>query len=226
MSQSGRYLCINSSGDYYEQPAASLIFDCEKALNGDADCYVRLDRPATYNCTARDGRFLAIGSSFSYITGDNEFSCLTIDPQTVMETKGRSGLEQTLPGTLKADFSTMSQPYAIYVNPYTGCLYGTDATSYEGAGYLYQWSPQGQLLGKHKVYVNPGHLLALPPDGHFSLTKQGDVNADGTVDVADVSTVLTVMTTDIYGQAADVNGDHRVDVADISTILTIMAGEE
>ncbi|MBP5338297.1 MAG: hypothetical protein J6Z14_03190 [Prevotella sp.] len=168
MSQCGRYLCINSSGDYYEMSAASLIFDCEKALNGEADCYVRFDYPATYNCTTCDGRFFAIGSSFSYLTGDYEFSHLTIDPKAMIETSGQSGLTQTLPGTLKDDFAKMGQPYGIYVNPYTGYIYGTDATSFEGAGYLYQWSPEGQLLGKHKVYVNPGHFLALPPDGHFS----------------------------------------------------------
>ena len=32
---------------------------------------------------------------------------------------------------------------------------------------MLQWSPEGKLLGKHKVYINPAHFLALPPDGHF-----------------------------------------------------------
>ena len=172
MSQYGRYLCINSPGDYYEIPTASLVFDCEKALSGQ-DCFVRFDEPATYNCTTLDGKFLAVGSSFSYITGSYEFSCMTIDPQTVMETGGASGLTHTLPGTLKADFENMNQPYGIYVNPYTGYIYGTDASSFENAGYLYQWTPEGQLLGKYKVYVNPGHFLALPPDGqHFNSVNQ------------------------------------------------------
>ena len=178
MSQSGRYLCINSPGDYYELPAASLIFDCEKALNGDADCYVKLDVPVTYNCTTRDGRFLAVGSAFSYLTGEYETHYLTIDPEEVME----SGVTQTLPGTLKADFEKMGQPYGIYVNPYTGYIYGTDAGSSEGAGYLYQWSPEGKQLGKHKVYINPGHFLALPPDGHFPAaddSKDDDQPDDG-----------------------------------------------
>ena len=172
VSQYGRYLCINSPGDYYEIPTASLVFDCEKALS-DQDCFVRFDEPATYNCTTLDGRFLAVGSSFSYITGAYEFSCMTIDPQAVMESGianplQLSGVTKTLPGTLKDDFEQMAQPYGIYVNPYTGYIYGTDAGSFEGAGYLYQWTPEGQLLGKHKVYINPGHFLALPPDGHFS----------------------------------------------------------
>ncbi|MBQ6191674.1 MAG: hypothetical protein IJK51_05190 [Bacteroidaceae bacterium] len=162
MSQSGRYLCINSPGDYYEIPPCGLIFDCEKALKGEA-CFVVFNYPVTYNTTTLDGRFLAVGSAFSYITGDYVFSTLTIDPVTFIETRGQSGLSQSLPGTLQADFANMGQPYGIYVNPYTGYIYGTDAGSFEGAGYLYQWSPAGQLIGKHKVYINPGHFLALPP---------------------------------------------------------------
>lgn len=168
MSQSGRYLCINSPGDYYEIEAAGLIFDCEKALNGDADCFVRFNYPVTYNCVTRDGKFMAVGSYFSFITGQYDFCCLTIDPQTVMETSGQNGITLTLPGTLKTDFEQMSQPYGIYVNPYTGYIYGTDAGSFENAGYLFQWTPEGTRLGKHKVYINPAHFLALPPDGHYS----------------------------------------------------------
>lgn len=166
MSQSGQYLCINSPGDYYEVPPCGLIFDCEKALSSD-DCFVKFDYPVTYNTATLDGKFLAVGSSFSYLTGEYEFACLTINPKVMIETNGQAGLEQTLPGSLKADFTNMNQPYGIYVNPYSGYIYGTDAGSFEGAGYLYQWTPEGELKGKHKVYINPGHFLALPPDGHF-----------------------------------------------------------
>lgn len=168
MSQSGRYLCINSPGDYYEIPAASLVFDCQKALDGDADCFVKFDVAVTYNCTTRDGKFLAVGSAFSYLTGGYESYYLTIDPEMVMDTRGSSGISESLLGTLLSDFQNMSQPYGIYVNPYTGYIYGTDASLFEDAGYLYQWSPEGQFIGKYKVYINPGHFLALPPDGHFS----------------------------------------------------------
>jgi DNA-binding beta-propeller fold protein YncE len=166
MSQSNRYLCINSPGDYYETPPCGLVFDCEKALTNE-NCFVVFNYPATYNTTTLDGKFLAIGSAFSYVTGEYEFSHLTIDPRLMIESNGQNGLEQTLPGTLKATFTNMEQPYGIYVNPYTGYIYGTDAGSFEGAGYLYQWLPNGELLGKHRVYINPGHFLALPPNGHF-----------------------------------------------------------
>ena len=166
MSQSGQYLCINSPGDYYETPASGLIFDCKKALIGE-DCYVVFDYPVTYNCTTLDGKFLAIGSSFSYLSGEYEFSYLTIDPRLMIESQGEQGLEHILPGTLGTDFADMGQPYGIYVNPYSGYLYGTDAGSYDGAGYLYQWSPEGEFIGKHKVYINPAHFLAIPTDEYI-----------------------------------------------------------
>ena len=56
----------------------------------------------------------------------------------------------------------------------------------------------------------------------------GDVNADGTVDVADISAVIAIMAGFSPGfslEKADVNGDGTVDVADISAIIVTMAGK-
>ena len=53
--------------------------------------------------------------------------------------------------------------------------------------------------------------------------KQGDVNNDLVVDVADIATVVDVMASGNYNAMADVNGDKTVDVADIATIIDIMA---
>ena len=59
-------------------------------------------------------------------------------------------------------------------------------------------------------------------------TVPGDVNGDGTVDVADISSVISAMAGDlsVSNSKADVNGDGTVDVADISTIISIMAGDD
>ena len=168
VSQSGRYLCINSPGDYYDHPSCGIILDCEAALGGSSDCFVKLNFPVTYSTVAADGSFLTVGSAFSYATGESRLSCMTIAPEAVVASGGSRGVAATLPGTLSTDIAQMSQPYGIYVNPYTGYIYATDAVSYESMGYLYQWSPDGRLQGKHKVYINPGHFLALPPNGrHF-----------------------------------------------------------
>jgi len=55
---------------------------------------------------------------------------------------------------------------------------------------------------------------------------KGDVNADGTVDVADISAIISVMAGTAQYPAADVNGDGTIDVADISNVISIMAGTD
>ena len=55
--------------------------------------------------------------------------------------------------------------------------------------------------------------------------KKGDVNNDGSVDVADISAIISQMAGTATYKAADVNGDGSVDVADISSVITIMAGK-
>ena len=59
-----------------------------------------------------------------------------------------------------------------------------------------------------------------------SIGTKGDVNGDGSVDVADISAIISFMageTKDISLETADVNGDGAVNVADISTVIDIMA---
>lgn len=166
MSQSGRYLCINSPGDYYEMQAATIIFDCAAAISGapDDDCCQSLEYAATYNTVDTEGNFYAIGSRFSYYTGEYEFNYIIINPQEVMESKGAGGVYEDFPGTVGDDLLKLTMPYGIYVNPYTGYIYATDAGSFAGAGSLYQWTPEGQLLGEHRLYINPAHFLALNPN--------------------------------------------------------------
>lgn len=171
LSQSGQYICINSPGDYYDVMAATIIMDCRAVLDGkpDEDCFIKLDYAATYSCTAMDGSFYAIGSRYSYYTGDYEFNYVTIDPQRLIESYGAEGCDETLPGTMLDDIKGMQMPYGIYVNPYTGYIYATDAAGFVEGGTLYQWNPEGELLGKHGVYINPAHFLALNPLGESGI---------------------------------------------------------
>ena len=62
----------------------------------------------------------------------------------------------------------------------------------------------------------------------FGTRIKGDVNGDGSVDVADIGSVIDVMAAGSEADpalvsAADVNGDGSVDVADIGSIIDIMA---
>lgn len=182
MSQQGCYLLINSAGDFYDHPACSIVFDCRKALDGVQPCFTVLPFPATYSTTTTDGRFFAVGSSFSYLTGGYELSHHAITPGKVMATGGNEGIDGAFPGTVAKDIGNLNQPYGIYMNPYTGYIYATDAAEFASGGSLLQWDNNGTLLGKHKVYINPGHFLALPPDGKFTgidgITAAGG-DADG-----------------------------------------------
>ena len=168
MSQSGKYLCINSPGNYYEVPAAAIILDCEAVIAGkpDKECFVSLPYAATYSCVTTDGRFYAIGSRYAYLTGDYTFNYISIDPEIAMLTEGLDGIYEDFPGTVLADIKKIGMPYGLYVNPYTGYIYATDAAGFVEGGTLYQWSPEGKLLGKHGVYINPAHFLALKPDNY------------------------------------------------------------
>lgn len=165
MSQSGKYLCINSTGDYYSTNSATIIMDCDAVLQGlpNNQCFRTIDFSSSYNSTDIDGNFIIIGSSFSFLTGEYKFTYFKIFPEEFIESEGVEGLEENLPGSIADDFTKMSMPYGVYVNPYTGYIYGTDAGQYTGAGSLYQWSPEGELIGVYKTYINPAHFLALPP---------------------------------------------------------------
>ena len=92
---------------------------------------------------------------------------LLIDPAKAFESAGAEGISEDLPGTVSTDLAGVASPNGIYVIPYTGYIYATDAASYGGAGELLQWDADGKFLGKHKVYINPSRMIALPPDGIF-----------------------------------------------------------
>ena len=60
--------------------------------------------------------------------------------------------------------------------------------------------------------------------GNGQVVVKGDVNGDGSVDVADISAIISVMAGTASYSVADVNVDGSVDVADILSVISIMAG--
>lgn len=66
-----------------------------------------------------------------------------------------------------------------------------------------------------------GGTLTVVNDDVTVLT--GDVNNDGTVDVADISSIINHMAGNMLYDDADVNADGTVDIADISAVIRIMA---
>ena len=79
----------------------------------------------------------------------------------------------------------------------------------------------------HTFFNEVRVLMTAPLPGYvypkMEETKQGDVNGDGAVDVADISNIITIMAAGATDMKGDVNGDGVVDVADISKVISIMA---
>lgn len=150
VSQAGRYLCINSCGDYYDVKPRTVIFDCE------TDRFRVLDFPCTYNTT--DGcKFYTVGSEFSYNTYEYVYHLYTIDPETMEVTYG------IYHPAVTEKLKELQSPYEVYVSPHTGNIYFTDAKSYATAGYLYGYDKDGaEVFPPQKVYINPAHILAIP----------------------------------------------------------------
>lgn len=151
LSQSGRYLCINSAGDYYNVTPKTVVLDMA------TEKVTTFDFPATYNCTI-DGLFYVIGSAFSYVTYTYTFSWHVIDPATGQDTEGL--------GRYNAATTTiagMDSPYGIYISPVTRHLYVSDARGYTVNGRIYEFDTDGTLLRKIDLEgLNPSSYLALP----------------------------------------------------------------
>lgn len=149
ISQAGKYLCINASGDYYDIAPHTVILDCE------TEKVSVFDFPSSYNTT--DGeKFYTIGSEYSYYTGEYKYHIHTIDPRE-MEVA-----DTIYTAEITDKIKSLTSPYELYVSPYTGSIYFTDAKSFATAGYLYGYSKEGEeLFEGQKVYVNPGHILAV-----------------------------------------------------------------
>lgn len=172
LSVSGQYLCIASPGDYYSVDPATVILDCQAVIEGkeDADCFVVLKIAGTYNTRAADGSFYVLGSTFNYSSYNYDYNFNTIEPETVMETAGKEGVTDGFKGNVVNGIKKMTAPYGIYVNPYTGYIYATDAGNYTSAGKLYQWTPEGTDMATFTVYINPSRMLALDDNGSDSVT--------------------------------------------------------
>ena len=77
--------------------------------------------------------------------------------------------------------------------------------------------PNIGIVNNNQLVTDEWVLIAKP--------ARGDVNLDGTVDIADVTAVLTAMANNSNDPQYRVNDDEAVDIADVTAILTIMAGQ-
>lgn len=152
MSICGKYLCINSAGDYSQTPACSVIFDCETH-----QCEY-FETPATYNTASKD-KFYIVGSSYDMSTWMQNIKVWVIDPSTCFT--GKDPVIEEASDDIKECLANMANPCAIYCSPLTGNIYLSDAGNYTDAGTVYRFTPDGKANGSWNAYISPAHLLAV-----------------------------------------------------------------
>ena len=149
MSVSGQFACINSAGDMYNIAPRCIV------LNMANDEFRVFNFPATYNCAYRN-RFYMIGSAFSHLTGTYTYSIHTISLPSL---EVHEGLGEY--GDAEETILQMQSPYALFISPYTGHLYSSDARAYATNGYVYEFGRDGKPIGRYLLRgVNPSGFVA------------------------------------------------------------------
>lgn len=147
VSKSGDYLCVGAGGDYYMEPAATVVVNME---SGECKKYDF----ATSLSVAYDGKFYTIGtaydSNWTPVVGSHVISTsdLTATEGLGEYTAAESALDE------------MKTPYGAYVSSANGDLYVGDARDYVSNGFVYAFGRDGSAKGKWEVKgVNPGHFV-------------------------------------------------------------------
>lgn len=150
MTTSGQYACINSAGDYYTVQPRTVV------LNMASDEFRTYPFPATYSCTAHN-KFYLVGSSYSYITGQYEYSMHAIALPSLEAEEGLAEYakaEETIRG--------MQSPYGLYISPYSLHLYASDARAYATNGYVHEFAADGTPVKRYLLRgVNPSRFVAV-----------------------------------------------------------------
>lgn len=148
VSANGKYMCVGASGDYYLEPAATVVVDMESG-------YCKsFDFPATLSVAYGD-KFYTIGTSYdanwTAVVGSHVISTsdLTATEGLGEYTAAESALDE------------MKTPYGAYVSSANGDLYIGDARDYVSNGFVYAFGRNGSAKGKWEVKgVNPGHIIS------------------------------------------------------------------
>lgn len=139
------YIWISSRGDYYDIPSRLYRMDAETM-----EVVQTFDFPVSAMWLSGD-RLLTVSASFNYDTFllDKVFTIIdTKDGKLLTRNFVSDGTEQEI-----------RVPYGVAENSETGEIYVTDARTYINPGYIYCYSPEGQLKWKQRTGDVPSSLV-------------------------------------------------------------------
>ena len=161
------------------------------------------------------------GSSFANV--QTFYSSTYNYAQTCNYTKATPCLQADILGDWREELVMWNKKDSSQVMLYTTWT----PTTYAVPTLMHDHTYRMGIAWQNTAYNQPPHLgyfLKDYIDGKLDTGIEGDVNGDGTVDVADVSSIISVMAGETDNDYdADVNGDGTVDVADIAAVISIMA---
>ena len=161
------------------------------------------------------------GSSFANV--QTFYSSTYNYAQTCNTTKATPCLQADILGDWREELVMWNKKDSSQVMLYTTWT----PTTYAVPTLMHDHTYRMGIAWQNTAYNQPPHLgyfLKDYIDGKLDTGIEGDVNGDGTVDVADVSSIISVMAGETDNDYdADVNGDGTVDVADIAAVISIMA---
>ncbi|MTG98999.1 YncE family protein [Myroides albus] len=135
---------VSSRGDYYDVEPNLYVID-----SATDQVVKKLDIPVS-NMTIDDNKLYYYATSYKHNTGNNTISYGILDTDT----------KQVITDNIIKD-GTDKQiliPYGIAVNPETKEIFMTDAQDYVGTGFVYCYSPEGQLKWKTTGGNIPAHF--------------------------------------------------------------------
>ena len=161
------------------------------------------------------------GSSFTNV--QTFYSSTYNYAQTCNTTKATPCLQADILGDWREELVMWNKKDSSQVMLYTTWT----PTTYAVPTLMHDHTYRMGIAWQNTAYNQPPHLgyfLKDYIDGKLDTGIEGDVNGDVTVDVADVSSIISVMAGETDNDYdADVNGDGTVDVADIAAVISIMA---
>ena len=95
--------------------------------------------------------------------------------------------------------------------------------AFDYANNLYVASGGTETVSRYVIPSWNDNKAVTPGNGIVKGGIEGDLNGDGSVDIADAVIVLDFMANNEYNATADFNGDGEVNIADFVVVLDIMA---
>jgi hypothetical protein len=206
----------DNEGDGYDPTDESIVLNSTMSVEEVAAVMEQM-KPGS-------GAYAAMFSGITFLlpagTGSFDVDFMTLGDRTLSVKIGNNAaatLTQNERGTVTLSYDCTEDTY-VYI-------YGSEGSDPTAAAFTPQQVFTKRAPRKAVAYENAVKLYSftVKPDVVNKAGIKGDVNNDYSVNVADIGSVIDLMSSNLYTKEGDVNNDGAINVADIGAIIDIMA---